>query len=519
MGMVVTIVRILRRRRRAAALIRPALVSTLEQAGVRLADTTRFAGDAAVRVGVVAGSRRALRAVDVLVSGVGAAAVVVLGVEAELGLDGGGVDAVGVQAAADSLCQLHVARGALALEVELDLDVQAADELGVAELPDVDVVAGDDAGKVLDVGFDVLDGNAGGNSLEEDARSSLAKRDGRGEDNSGDDERDGRVHVEAPAEVGEPDEECGGNDADVTEGITQNVEEDTAHVEVTVRVAVATALLLLRLSVPVLLVVYRLALRAAVTRVLPAQERLARLSMCVGIIFVVLRSLVVVGAIFRFKILQAAGRNDGLAECVRVNVDVVETGIPGARTAVPAVLVPGRGSLIFHSGGLTPFGGLVGGILSVGMIVIMSMALFGLRDLIAGSVTVSAVAVSMSMLVKQEETHDIRSQTQASNNKNQLRLRDLLRLDKALNCLQEDANTEGYQEDTIDQRTEGLGALPSVCVHVRARLAVGDLDGPETDAEREDIVEHVEGVRDQGQRVNGISDGELEEEEDGVDDQ
>jgi len=125
----------------------------------------------------VAGGGRALGAV-VFVACISAAAVVVLGVEAELGLDCGRVDAIGVQAAADGEREFHVACRSLALEVKFDLDVQAADELGVAELPDVDVVARHDAGEVFDVSLDVVHADAGGNCLEEDTRCGLAERNG-----------------------------------------------------------------------------------------------------------------------------------------------------------------------------------------------------------------------------------------------------------------------------------------------------------------------------------------------------
>lgn len=167
MVVVVTVVRVCRLGRLAACLSGSALVAALEQACVRLAETTRFAGDTADRERVAGGGGRALRAV-VFVTGVSAAAVVVLGVEAELRLDGGGVDAVGVQATADGEREFHVASRALTLEVEFNLDVQAADKLGVAELPDVDVVARHDAGEVLDVSLDVVNTDTGGNGLQED---------------------------------------------------------------------------------------------------------------------------------------------------------------------------------------------------------------------------------------------------------------------------------------------------------------------------------------------------------------
>ena len=82
------------------------------------------------------------------------------------------MDAVGVQALADRLGDLHVARCApLDGDGEGDLDVQTSDDLGVGELPDVDVVAGDDAGDVLNVFFDVVDIEVVGGGLEEDLGS------------------------------------------------------------------------------------------------------------------------------------------------------------------------------------------------------------------------------------------------------------------------------------------------------------------------------------------------------------
>ena len=264
----------------------------------------------------VAGGGRAFGAV-VFVAGISAAAVVVLRVEAELGLDGGGVDAIGVQAAADSECELHVASRALTLEVKLDLDVQAADKLGVAELPDVDVVARHDAGEVFDIGLDVVNANTSGNCLEEDARCGFAEGDGGCQDDGSDDERNGRVHVETPAVVGEPNKECGGDNADIAESVAQNVKEDTAHVEVAV--VVTTLGLLLGLSVSVLLVVDRLALGASVAGVLALQERLARRSVGVSVVFVIF------WAFLGLNIIHTAGCDNGLAESTGVDVDVVES--------------------------------------------------------------------------------------------------------------------------------------------------------------------------------------------------
>lgn len=166
-------------------------------------------------------------------------------VEAELGLDGGAVDAVCVQALADRPGDLHVACCAsLGGDVEGDLDVQASDDLGVGELPDVDVVAGDDAGDVLDVFFDVVDVEVVGSSLEEDLGGGRGQGDGGAEDDDGDEEGDGRIGVEAVRGVGEPDYERGDDDADVAEGVADDVEYHGPHAQVGVVVTVTPAAVL-----------------------------------------------------------------------------------------------------------------------------------------------------------------------------------------------------------------------------------------------------------------------------------
>lgn len=107
--------------------------------------------------------------------------------------------------------------------------MQAGDDLGVGELPDVDVVAGDDAGDVLDVFFDVVDVEVVGGSLEEDLGGCGGEGDGGAEDDDGDEEGDRWVSVEAVRGVGEPDYERGDNDADVAESVADDVEYHGTH--------------------------------------------------------------------------------------------------------------------------------------------------------------------------------------------------------------------------------------------------------------------------------------------------
>jgi hypothetical protein len=173
---------------------------------------------------------------------------------------------------------------------------------------------------------------------------------------------------------------------------------------------VAALRLLLGLRVPVLVVVDGLALGASVTGMLAAQKRLVRWSVIVGVVRVV-GDLLIVGAVFRFKIFHASGCNDGLTESARVDVDVVESGIPGARSTVSTLCVPRRRrdrGLVIHSSSVTQlrWGVLLFVTVSC-MVMRVRMALLRMRNLIAMSMAMSAVAVSVAVLVEEEQTHDV----------------------------------------------------------------------------------------------------------------
>lgn len=171
-------------------------------------------------------------------------ALELLGLEAELGLDGCAVDAVAMEALTRSLGQLHVLCARVGVEREGDLQMHAGDDLGVGELPDVDVVAADDAGKMLNVLSDLADADVFGSRLEKNARGGTGKRNRRVENNSSNKERNGGVSILLAGPLGKPDDESSGNDADVTKGITNNVEEHGVHAHVTVVVAALLSRLL-----------------------------------------------------------------------------------------------------------------------------------------------------------------------------------------------------------------------------------------------------------------------------------
>lgn len=137
--------------------------------------------------------------------------------------------------------KMHVACRAGAFDVAVDLNVEAGDDFGVAELPDVEVVTAEDAGEFFDIGFDVVDVKADGDGLEENTAGGFTERDGAGEDDDGDEEGDARVDVVAPAVGGEPDKERAGDDADVAECIAHDMQEDSSHVKISVGMSVTFA--------------------------------------------------------------------------------------------------------------------------------------------------------------------------------------------------------------------------------------------------------------------------------------
>jgi hypothetical protein len=64
-----------------------------------------------------------------------------------------------------------------------------------------------------------------------------------------------------------------------------------------------------------------------------------------------------------------------------------------------------------------------------------------------------------------------------------------LRFEESLDCFEEDAQTEGEEEDSVDQRTEDFCSLPAVRVLWRCRLPSSKFDGIESDDKRHHIVQ------------------------------
>lgn len=139
---------------------------------------------------------------------------------------------------------LHVALRAVSLKVVVDADMKTGDELGVAELPDVEVVDALDTGEILNVVADIVHLDTVRDGLKENARCGLAERNSRTKDDDGNDKRNGRVEVVAAGELALPDDDGSDNDTNVSKSIAHDVQEDSLHVEIAVRVtATATAAL------------------------------------------------------------------------------------------------------------------------------------------------------------------------------------------------------------------------------------------------------------------------------------
>lgn len=64
-----------------------------------------------------------------------------------------------------------------------------------------------------------------------------------------------------------------------------------------------------------------------------------------------------------------------------------------------------------------------------------------------------------------------------------------LGFEESLDCFEENAQTEGKEEDPVDQRTEDFCSLPAVRVFRRCRLSSSKFDGIESDDKRHHIVQ------------------------------
>lgn len=117
--------------------------------------------------------------------------------------------------------------------------------------------------------------------------------------------------------------------------------------------------------------------------------------------------------------------------------------------------------------------------------VIVRMALLSILHGIVVTVIVAMSSSSMAVpdIVEQDQSDQVRGQTETADDEHQLWVGNFLRLDESLNGVQEDGHTQRDEEDSIDQCSQCLRTLVSICVHFRRRALVCHFDGPKTHAE------------------------------------
>lgn len=157
--------------------------------------------------------------------------------DSKLGLNGSAVDTVTVQALAHTARQVHVAFAALVGDGKGDLNVQRSDNLRVRKLPDVDMVAAENAVEILNVFANVIDANVVGGGLQQDLGSGLGQGDGRLENDEGDEERHNRVGIHAVLPRSLPNDKSRDNDTQVAQGVANDVQDHGIHAHVAVTVA------------------------------------------------------------------------------------------------------------------------------------------------------------------------------------------------------------------------------------------------------------------------------------------
>lgn len=91
-----------------------------------------------------------------------------LNIQTKLGLNSGTVNAIAMKTFPSAPRQLHVLLSAVCVNREGDLEMHAGDNLCVRELPDVNMMATDDSGKLFNVLSDFRDADVFRSGLEQD---------------------------------------------------------------------------------------------------------------------------------------------------------------------------------------------------------------------------------------------------------------------------------------------------------------------------------------------------------------
>ncbi|KAH3663079.1 hypothetical protein OGATHE_004655 [Ogataea polymorpha] len=126
---------------------------------------------------------------------------------------------------------------------------------------------------------------------------------------------------------------------------------------------------------------------------------------------------------------------------------------------------------------------------------------------------------AVSVFVEQEEPRDVGDKSTGTNYQYKLRICDVLGCNKPLDSLDEDGEAQGKQEHGVDECSQDFCTLPAVGELSVRLLGLGNINGPKRHQQRDDIIQHVERICNQGKRVDSVSDDDFQKEKDGVDPQ
>lgn len=125
---------------------------------------------------------------------------------------------------------------------------------------------------------------------------------------------------------------------------------------------------------------------------------------------------------------------------------------------------------------------------------------------------VVGVTVAVTVAAEDKESDEVGEEASGTDDKHQLGVADLRGLDESGQGFEDNGNAEGDEEDGVEEGTEDLSAHPTKGELVGGGLLRGG-HSPETDDQGDDIIEHVEGISHQSQRVGEETGGKLEDEE------
>ena len=135
----------------------------------------------------------------------------------------------------------------------------------------------------------------------------------------------------------------------------------------------------------------------------------------------------------------------------------------------------------------------------------------------AMSMPVIVAPSAMIMFMQEERTDDVQRQSHTPHNQHQLRVLNMLEIDKAFHRLQEYAQPESKQECAVEKGTEQIGAGPAEGQVCRRSFALGHVDSDKGDDETDKVIEVMEGVGDESEGFCVEADGDFgEEEEEGL---